>query len=67
MSQTQIHTKIEQDFIAVLEALSPKESQFNCRLLGKTKKVATMLAKLVKAREKSEIKSPQNGAEGSAT
>jgi hypothetical protein len=37
---------IEQQFVDTIEALSSKECQFNYRLLGKTKKVATLLRKL---------------------
>ena len=39
---------IEQDFSDVLEALSAGECQSNRKLPGKTKKVAELLAKVVK-------------------
>ena len=43
---------IEQQFVDTIEALSSKECQFNYRLLGKTKKVATLLKKLAQAGKK---------------
>lgn len=44
---------IEQDFSDVLEALSTSECQSNRKLLGKTKKVATLLAKVAKKKTQS--------------
>ncbi|MGE0175058.1 MAG: hypothetical protein AB7T49_19850 [Oligoflexales bacterium] len=50
---------IEQEFIDVLEALSPKECKFNYRLLSKTKKVAGLLGRLARARKSFEHENQQ--------
>lgn len=42
---------IENDFIEALEAITPRECQFNYRLLSKTKKVAALLGKLAHIRK----------------
>lgn len=61
MQQVQLLMDIEQGFAKVLRALTPREFEFNRRLLNKTRKVASLLARVTELRKEIENKLDPEG------